>query len=83
MRAFPAHSYKFAQIRVFWHQPTAITESNTMPIEINSRERELLLEETNALIEQVREPQRSRYVQLRDALERRHILDFRQTTVGF
>lgn len=46
-----------------------MTGTNLMPIEINSRERELLLEETNALIEQVREPQRARYVQLRDALE--------------
>lgn len=38
-------------------------------MDINSHERELLLEETDALLEQVREPQRARYVGLREALE--------------
>lgn len=38
-------------------------------MEINNHERELLLEETDALIEQVREPQRARYLELREALE--------------
>jgi hypothetical protein len=38
-------------------------------MELNAHERELLLEETNALIDQVREPQRGRYVELREALE--------------
>ena len=37
-------------------------------MEINAVERELLVEETDALIEQVREPQRTRYVELREAL---------------
>lgn len=37
-------------------------------MEINALERELLLEETDALIGQVREPQRARYVELREAL---------------
>ena len=37
-------------------------------MEINRLERELLLEETDALIGQVREPQRARYVELRKAL---------------
>lgn len=37
-------------------------------MEINALERELLLEETDALIAQVREPQRTRYVELREAL---------------
>src|SRR5262245_54609346 len=37
---------------------------------INSHERELLLEEASALIETTREPQRAQYVELRHALER-------------
>ena len=37
-------------------------------MEINAVERELLAEETDALIAQVREPQRARYVELREAL---------------
>ncbi len=44
-------------------------------MEINSHERELLLEETNALIETVREPQRARYADLRDALETNSVAD--------
>lgn len=38
-------------------------------MELNSNERALLIEETDALIDQVREPQRARYVQLREALD--------------
>src|SRR5581483_8419872 len=38
-------------------------------MELNASERELLLEETQALIEQVREPQRAQYVELREALK--------------
>jgi hypothetical protein len=37
-------------------------------MEINSHERALLVEETDALIETVREPQRARFVELRTAL---------------
>lgn len=44
-------------------------------MEINTHERELLLEEANAVIEQVREPQRSRYVALRDALSENTLAD--------
>lgn len=38
-------------------------------MEINALERELLVEETEALITSVREPQRTKYVGLREALE--------------
>ncbi len=44
-------------------------------MEINSLERELLLEETDALIETTREPQRGRYVELRDAIEKNSVAD--------
>ena len=44
-------------------------------MEINSHERELLLEETDALIETTREPQRGRYVELRDAIEKNSVAD--------
>src|ERR1700687_448282 len=38
-------------------------------MELNSQERELLMEEADALIETAREPQRARVVELRAALE--------------
>ncbi len=38
-------------------------------MELNKNERELLAEEAEALIEQVREPQRGKYVALREALK--------------
>lgn len=44
-------------------------------MEINSHERELLLEETDALIETTREPQRARYVELRAAIEKNIVAD--------
>ena len=44
-------------------------------MELNTHERELLIEEADALIETVREPQRGRYVELRAALETEQLPD--------
>jgi len=44
-------------------------------MEINALERELLLEETDALIESVREPRRARYRELRKALASNPLAD--------
>jgi hypothetical protein len=44
-------------------------------MEVNSHERELLVEETDALLETVREPQRARYAALRAALDANPLAD--------